>query len=88
VNLKWDDDVKMGFLLEILRIVLILLILGVLFSSLLNSVYAALGFDLNNNEYVWLLWIAILILLFVFYRNKLQFSGWCIYLFSFELQIL
>jgi accessory gene regulator protein AgrB len=53
-----------------------MLLLGGLFGSLLNFVYVSLGFNLKNNEFVWLMWIAIYILLFVFYRNKFQFSGW------------
>jgi hypothetical protein len=66
----------MRFLLEILRIVSILLVFGGLLSYLTGHVYATLGFNLDNSEYLWLIWIAILLLLFVFYRNRLQFSGW------------
>ena len=57
--------------LELLRIILILGILGALG-------WAVIGNTINEatESYSWLSTIAILILLFVLYRNKLQFSGW------------
>ena len=59
--------------LELLRIIFILGILGALGWGIIGSIY-------TNNEatesYSWLGAIAILLLIFVLYRNKLQFSGW------------
>lgn len=66
----------MRIILEILRIICILLIFGGLLSALLNYIYSTLGININKNESSWLRWIAIYFLLFVLYRNKLQFSGW------------
>ncbi|MDG4657761.1 hypothetical protein P6P90_12405 [Ectobacillus antri] len=39
---------------------------------MLANVYEALG----SKEYNWLGFVAILLLLFVMYRNRWQFSGW------------
>ncbi|OPH57834.1 hypothetical protein BC351_04885 [Paenibacillus ferrarius] len=65
-------------LLEILRIILLLLIFVGFFGTLLGCSYSFLGFNLNNINYGWLAWIAIISLFFVLYRNKLQYSGWYI----------
>ncbi|MCM3357774.1 MAG: hypothetical protein ABS939_23710 [Psychrobacillus sp.] len=59
-------------LLEILRIIFIFAILGVILSGLLNEIYT----KFEAGTYSWLGSVAILLLLFVLYRNKLQFSGW------------
>ncbi len=61
--------------LEIIRILAIFLILGALLSSLVVAIYAAAGIDLADTNGGLLVGIAILISLFVLYRNKLQFSG-------------
>ncbi|MFD0050394.1 hypothetical protein ACFVHQ_13855 [Actinomycetes bacterium NPDC127524] len=64
----------MKVLLEILRIIIIFLLGGGLLYALLNSFYSSLG---TENPYdVWFIWAAVLIFLFVLYRNKLQFTGW------------
>lgn len=60
-------------LLELLRIIIIFMILGGLGWGILVNIYAM---NEASEPYSWLGAIAILILLFVFYRNKLQFSGW------------
>ncbi|GAB6256680.1 hypothetical protein [Peribacillus sp. N1] len=62
----------MRVLLELIRIILIFGIAGTIISSIVNGIYINIGV----NQYGWLGSIAILILLFVWYRNKLQFSGW------------
>jgi hypothetical protein len=59
--------------LELLRIILILVIFGALGWAIIGSVYRI---NELTESYSWLGAIAILILLFVLYRNKLQFSGW------------
>lgn len=63
------------FVLELVRILAIFLILGALLSSLAVAIYAALGINLDNTNGGFLVGGAILIFLFVLYRNKLQFSG-------------
>ncbi|WHY96419.1 hypothetical protein [Peribacillus simplex] len=62
----------MRVLLELIRIILIFGIAGTIFSTIVNGIYINIGV----NEFGWLGSIAILLLLFVWYRNKLQFSGW------------
>ncbi|UFT98379.1 hypothetical protein KO561_14385 [Radiobacillus kanasensis] len=63
----------MRAVLELSRIVFILAIFGGIGFSILNAVYEM---DEKSAPYTWLGAIAILTLLFVLYRNKLQFSGW------------
>lgn len=58
--------------LEILRILFIFAILGAILGGFLNAIYSS--FEVGT--YSWLGGVAILLLLFVLYRNKLQFSGW------------
>ncbi|WP_349727772.1 hypothetical protein [Peribacillus frigoritolerans] len=62
----------MRVLLELIRIILIFGIAGTIISTIVNGIYINIGV----NQYSWLGSIAILLLLFVWYRNKLQFSGW------------
>jgi len=62
----------MRVLLELIRIILIFGIAGTIISMIVNGIYINIGV----NQYGWLGSIAILLLLFVWYRNKLQFSGW------------
>ena len=62
-------------MLEMLRIILIFGILGSILSSLLRTVYFLLNMNLED-PILMLGSIGILILLFVLYRNKFQFSGW------------
>ncbi|MDP1420971.1 hypothetical protein Q8G35_21965 [Peribacillus simplex] len=62
----------MRVLLELIRIFLIFGIAGTIISTIVNGIYINIGV----NQYGWLGPIAILLLLFVWYRNKLQFSGW------------
>ena len=63
----------MRTLLELIRIVFILGILGALGWAIIGNIYAI---DETTENYSWISAIAIIILLFVLYRNKLQFSGW------------
>ncbi|MGE6611199.1 hypothetical protein ACQKFG_11825 [Peribacillus sp. NPDC076916] len=62
----------MRVLLELIRIILIFGIAGTIISTIVNGIYINIGV----NQYGWLGSIAILLLLFIWYRNKLQFSGW------------
>jgi len=41
----------------------------------MNVIYSSFGIDLDYTIGSWLVGLAILILLFVLYRNNLQFSG-------------
>ncbi len=64
----------MTVFLELLRITLVFAILGSLLGSILGKAYSLL--EVNTEPFEWMGFIAIMLLLFVFYRNKLQFSGW------------
>ncbi|MFC0015055.1 MULTISPECIES: hypothetical protein [Allobacillus] len=63
----------MRFVLELFRIAVIVFLLGGLGWFLLNEIYASID---QTIELKWLGAIAILLLIFVLYRNKLQFTGW------------
>ncbi|GIO25236.1 hypothetical protein [Oceanobacillus sp. J11TS1] len=63
----------MRVILELLRIVLIFGILGAVGWGIVGNIYTI---NEETEMYSWLGVIAILLLLFVLYRNKLQFSGW------------
>ena len=65
----------MRVILELLRIIAILLILGGLMGAFIKVIYASFGVNVDNTNGSWLVGLSILILLFVLYRNKLQFSG-------------
>ncbi|AOH56212.1 hypothetical protein ABE28_017755 [Peribacillus muralis] len=64
----------MKVLLELMRIILIFGIAGTFFSVMVNGIYSNIGVD--TEQFGWIGSVAILLLLFVWYRNKLQFSGW------------
>jgi hypothetical protein len=59
--------------LELIRIILILMILGAGGWMLLADLYTA---NRTAASFSWVGAIALLLLIFVLYRNKLQFSGW------------
>lgn len=63
----------MRTILELLRIIIIIGLCGALGGIVLGSLYS-----INDHieQYSWLGVMAILLLTFVLYRNKLQFSGW------------
>ena len=62
-------------LLELIRIIAIFLILGSLMGALMKLIYASLGINVDNTNGGWIVGLSILILIFVLYRNRLQFSG-------------
>lgn len=68
------EGICLKVLLEFIRIILIFILLGGVLSHILQNMYLAIGS--NTGKYSWLGFIAVLILFFVLYRNKLQFSGW------------
>src|SRR5699024_7093537 len=59
--------------LELIRIIVILGLLGTFGWFVIENIYTV---NETTKKYSWLAALAILILLFVLYRNKLQFSGW------------
>ena len=64
----------MRVLLELIRIIFIFAFVGSILGYFFENVYLEIGVD--TEKYGWMGFIAILILMFVLYRNKLQFSGW------------
>lgn len=62
----------MRVILELLRIIILFAILGGLAGAFLGFFYISIGVT----QFQWIGYIAIYILLFILYRNKLQFSGW------------
>lgn len=59
--------------LELLRILIILIFFGGLGWAVLNNIYTMYEVPI---KYMWVGATAIFIIIFVLYRNKLQFSGW------------
>lgn len=66
----------MRVFLELIRIICIFGFVGSISAAFLQKIYTTLG--VNTDQFGWLGSIAILVLLFVLYRNKLQFGGWYI----------
>ncbi|WP_274307445.1 hypothetical protein [Solibacillus daqui] len=64
----------MRILLEILRVMFIFLILMAILGTFFENLYLNIGNGAEKNS--WISLIAIIILIFVLYRNKFQFSGW------------
>nr|WP_285851269.1 hypothetical protein [Sporosarcina aquimarina] len=58
-----------------IRIAIILLIFGSLLGGLVKLIYTGFGINGDDTHGAWLVGGSILLLLFVLYRNKLQFSG-------------
>ncbi|MEE6450972.1 hypothetical protein RAH41_10400 [Gottfriedia acidiceleris] len=67
-------SISLGSVLELIRIILIFGLLGALFSTVVSEIYNEMGVNLNHTG--WWCYFGILVLIFVIYRNKLQFSGW------------
>lgn len=63
----------MRVLLELTRIIFLFAILGGLAWTFISGLYTVTEI---TEKYQWLGAIAIYVLLFVLYRNRLQFSGW------------
>ncbi|ARF18651.1 hypothetical protein [Sporosarcina ureae] len=65
----------LGAGLEMIRIAFILLVIGGLLSGLVKLIYIGFGLKVDDSNGAWLVGVSILFILFVLYRNKLQFSG-------------
>src|SRR5690625_392699 len=63
----------MRTVLELFRIIIIFGLLGALGWVVIGNIYTV---NETTESYSWLGALAILVLLFVLYRNKFQFSGW------------
>jgi len=68
----YERQCDMSVFLELLRIILIFLISGEFFSTVLSRIYKSMGVS----QFEWFGGLAVLVLLFVTYRNKWQFKGW------------
>lgn len=65
----------MRIIFELLRITVIFLVLGAVLGGLVKLVYSGLGINVDYTPGGLIVGCAILIFLFVLYRNKWQFSG-------------
>ncbi|MDY0395717.1 hypothetical protein ACFSMW_19845 [Virgibacillus halophilus] len=70
-----EGNVVLRFFLELIRVIFIMLICGVVLGALVNSVYKAFDIQVGEASGGWFPGIAILLLLFVWYRQRLQFTG-------------
>ena len=61
--------------LELIRITAIFLILGSLMGALVKLIYASIGINVDHTNGGLIVGVSILFLIFVLYRNRLQFSG-------------
>ncbi|RXJ04398.1 hypothetical protein DS745_03160 [Anaerobacillus alkaliphilus] len=66
----------MRVVLELLRIIFIFAILVTVLGGIPYGIYSSIG--INTDKYGWTAILGVFILIFVLYRNKLQFSGWYI----------
>lgn len=64
----------MRTILELIRIIFLFAIVGAILGNFVQSIYSE--FDTDTDRYGWMVFVAIFFLIFVLYRNKLQFSGW------------
>lgn len=65
----------MRIILEFIRVLLILFLSWAIIWAIVSGVYKVIGFDLDNMYGAWIASLSVLMLIFVLYRNKLQFSG-------------
>ncbi|MDG5789248.1 hypothetical protein QA612_17450 [Evansella sp. AB-P1] len=61
-------------ILEYIRVLLIIFIVSALLGTIVQRTYAFIG--VNTETYGMIGFPAVLIIIFILYRNKLQFSGW------------
>lgn len=69
---RWE--IYMRVLLELIRIIIMFAIVGSALGYLLENIYLEMG--IHPEKLGSIGFIAIFVLFFVLYRNKLQFSGW------------
>ncbi|QFF99182.1 hypothetical protein PB01_10260 [Psychrobacillus glaciei] len=66
----------MRIILELIRLILLLGILGAFMGGIVNNIYGFFRVDLGNSYLGLLPGLSIFIVFSVLYRNKLQFSGY------------
>lgn len=62
-------------ILELFRIVTIIFVIGMILGFIINSIYAIFGITVETTTGGWMVGLAIFPLLYVLYKNRLQFSG-------------
>lgn len=60
-------------ILELFRIITIIFVIGMIMGLIIHSIYAIFGIAVENTG--WIVGMAIFPLLYVLYKNRLQFSG-------------
>ncbi|MEG7619394.1 hypothetical protein [Enterococcus faecalis] len=73
VRVLWLTTLKI--FLELIRIIVLFFVIGCVMWGGVRLIYTSLGINIDGSYAGWLGGIAIYSLLFVLYRNKLQFSG-------------
>lgn len=73
MNVNRKEVLSMRILLELIRIIIIFGVLGGIGWAIIKNMYTI---NEATESYSFLGAIAVLVILFVLYRNKLQFSGW------------
>lgn len=74
IVLKGDENM-FRVLFELIRIIAIILIFGSIMGAIVKLIYSSFGINVENTSGGWVVGFSILILIFVLYRNRLQFSG-------------
>ncbi|TDL88952.1 hypothetical protein E2R55_15610 [Vibrio vulnificus] len=62
-------------ILELFRIITIIFVIGMIMGLIINSIYTIFGITVENTTGGWIVGLAIFPLLYVLYKNRLQFSG-------------
>ncbi|RRN74060.1 hypothetical protein EI200_03865 [Peribacillus simplex] len=62
-------------ILELFRIITIIFVIGMIMGFIINSIYAIFGITVENAAGGRMVAMAIFPLLYVLYKNRLQFSG-------------
>ncbi|MFF2581476.1 MULTISPECIES: hypothetical protein [Peribacillus] len=74
-NGKKAGEMMLRVILELFRIITIIFVIGMIMGFIINSIYAIFGITVENTAGGWIVGMAIFPLLYVLYKNRLQFSG-------------
>ncbi|MFF2457808.1 hypothetical protein [Peribacillus simplex] len=71
-NGKKAGEMMLSVILELFRIITIIFVIGMIMGFIIHSIYAIFGITVENTTGGWVVALAILPLLYVFYKNRLQ----------------
>jgi hypothetical protein len=72
---KKVGEMMLRVILELFRIITIIFVIGMIMGLIIHSIYAIFGITVENTTGGWIVGMAIFPLLYVLYKNRLQFSG-------------